>query len=105
MGEGINITEFGLAIGLIWSACVIVTILKGKIWSAAIGIISAMAVVIGWRIGSWHILNPFLWVPVIAAVRLGRPDSLWAYWFYSSRPKKYARAALKYDRAQEYLGL
>ena len=38
-------------------------------------------------------------------MRLGRPDSLWAYWFYSSRPQKYARAVSKYDIVRENLGL
>ena len=106
MGEGMNITEsvfIGLA-GLVWSACVVVSILKGGIWSAIIGIGSAVAIAIGWRVGSWNMFNPIVWIPVISAVRLGRPDSLWAYWFYSSRPQKYARAVLRYDMVQKYLG-
>ena len=102
MGEGINIAEsiFIGSAGLIWAASVVVSILKGGLWSAIIGIVSAVAIAFGWRIGSWNMFNPLVWVPVIAAIRLGRPDSLWAYWFYSSRPQKYARAVLRYDMAQ-----
>jgi hypothetical protein len=79
--------------------------LKGKIWTGMIGTIGAAAMTMGWTIGIWNLLNPFLWIPVIAAMRLGRPDSFWAYWFYSSRPQKYARAVLKYDIVRENLGL
>ena len=107
MGERLNITDsvfIGFAAGLIWTVCVLISILKGKIWSAIIGIIGAAAMTIGWTIGIWNLLNPFVWVPVVAAMRLGRPDSFWAYWFYSSRPQKYARAVLKYDIVRENLG-
>jgi hypothetical protein len=107
MGERLNITDsvfIGFAAGLIWTVCVLISILKGKIWSAIIGIIGAAAMTIGWTIGIWNLFNPFVWVPVIAAMRLGRPDSFWAYWFYSSRPPKYARAVLKYDIVRENLG-
>lgn len=98
MDEGTNITFFiGLAAGLIWSACLVVSVLKGKIGSAIVGAISAVAIAIGWRIGSWNIFNPLVWVPVFAAMRLGRPDSFWAYLFYTSRPQKYARAVVRYD--------
>jgi hypothetical protein len=104
MGERLNITDsvfIGSAAGLMWTACVVITMLKGKIWSAMIGFIGAAAMTIGWTIGMWNLLNPFVWVPVLAAMRLGRPDSLWAYWFYSSRPQKYARAVLKYEMVRE----
>ena len=107
MGERLNITDsvfIGFAAGLIWTVCVLISILKGKIWSAIIGIIGAAAMTIGWTIDIWNLLNPFVWVPVVAAMRLGRPDSFWAYWFYSSRPQKYARAVLKYDIVRENLG-
>ena len=107
MGERLNITDsvfIGFAAGLIWTVCVLISILKGKIWSAIIGIIGAAAMTIGWTIDIWNLLNPFVWVPVVAAMRLGRPDSFWAYWFYSRRPQKYARAVLKYDIVRENLG-
>jgi hypothetical protein len=108
MGERLNITDsvfIGFAGGLIWTVCVVTSMLKGKIWSALIGIIGAAAMTLEWTIGIWSLLNPFVWVPVIAAMRLGRPDSLWAYWFYSSRAQKYARAVLKYDIVRHNLGL
>ena len=108
MGERLNITDsvfIEFAAGLICTVCVVISMLKGKIWTAMIGIIGAAAMTMGWTIGIWNLLNPFIWISVIAAMRLGRPDSLWAYWFYSSRPQKYARAVSKYDIVRENLGL
>ncbi|MEY9962036.1 hypothetical protein ABIA33_000057 [Streptacidiphilus sp. MAP12-16] len=51
----------------------IVTLFKGKFWSGMIGI---MVPGVSW----------------IGALRLARPNSPWARWRYSHRPRKYARA-------------
>jgi hypothetical protein len=76
--------------GLGWLVSVTVCLLKGKIWSAIIGILSAAGQVANWTVGGWYILNIFVWVPLFAALRIGRPDFLWAKWFYG--PRKMAKA-------------
>ena len=84
----------GALFGLAWLACLVVCVLKGKVWSAIIGIVSAVASAYGWRLGSWYLFNPFQWVPVFAAMRIGRPDFPWAKWFYGSR--KMAKAQKRF---------
>jgi hypothetical protein len=93
------------AFGIFWLGCVVVSVLKNKIWSAVVGVISALAIAAGWTIGGWYLFNPLAWVPVFAAVRLGSPKSYWAYWFYRKRPNKYMRALQKYNMTHEYLEL
>ncbi|MHA6762238.1 hypothetical protein [Streptacidiphilus sp. PAMC 29251] len=51
----------------------VATLLKGKFWSGMLGI---MVPGVSW----------------ISAVRLARPNSPWARWRYTGRPRKYARA-------------
>jgi predicted RNase H-like nuclease (RuvC/YqgF family) len=53
----------------------------------------------------WHhiITQPLIWLPFVAAIRLGRPDSRWSNWFYRNRPHKYTRAVTRYE--QEYTEL
>lgn len=56
-----------------------ITLLKGKIWTGLIGL-----------------FVPFLlWV---GAVRLGRPDSVWARRWYADRPRKLERARHREER-------
>ncbi|GLX98119.1 hypothetical protein GT755_20590 [Herbidospora sp. NEAU-GS84] len=57
----------------------VVTLLKGKIWSGLLGV----------------------FVPVfgyVGAVRLARPGSPWARWFYGGRPGKLAKALHREER-------
>jgi hypothetical protein len=56
----------------------IVTFLKGKL---ALGMASVFVPVIG----------------ILGAVRLAKPRSLWAKWYYRDRPHKLARARARYD--------
>jgi len=56
-----------------------ITLLKGKIWIALLGVFLPVALVVG-------------------AVRLGRPGSPWARWRYRERPGKLARAARREER-------
>lgn len=99
-------TKFRLidvGVSIVWLACVGISVLKGKLWSAALGVLSAVAVMAGWTVGGWYIFNPLTYVPVFAAIRLGRPDFYWARWFYRKNPRKFSRAILKYGMAEDYL--
>jgi hypothetical protein len=59
-----------------------VTLLKGKPWTALLGLIFPAALVAG-------------------AVRLARPGSVWARWRYRNRPGKLARAARREQRLRQ----
>ncbi|MFC8450750.1 phosphatidylglycerol lysyltransferase domain-containing protein [Kitasatospora sp. NPDC057223] len=54
-------------------ALIVVSLLKGKLWTGLIGV-----------------MVPLL--PLVGAIRLARPQSPWARWRYRSRPKRLARA-------------
>jgi hypothetical protein len=92
-----------VGVGLIWLACLVITILKGKIWSAIIGVVSAVAIALGWTVGGWYIFNPFVYVPVFAAIRLARPDSWWSNRYYSKNPSKFVRAVIRFGLVKEYI--
>lgn len=92
-----------VGVGLIWLACLVVCILKLKIWSAVIGVISVVAIAAGWTMGGWYIFNPFQWVPVVAAIRLARPDSWWSNRYYSKNPSKFVRAVIRFGLVKEYI--
>lgn len=58
----------------------VVTLLKGKIWTGLVGLFVPL-------------------VLVVSAVRLARPGSPWAHWFFAGRnPRKLARAIHREDR-------
>ncbi|WP_371481274.1 phosphatidylglycerol lysyltransferase domain-containing protein [Kitasatospora sp. NBC_00315] len=61
---------------------IVVSLLKGKIWTGLIGV-----------------MVPLL--PVIGAIRLARPNSPWARWRYRSRPKRLARAERREARIHQ----
>jgi hypothetical protein len=92
-----------VGVGLIWLACLVITILKGKFWSVIIGVASAVAIALGWTVGGWYIFNPFVYVPVIAAIRLARPDSWWSNRYYSKNPSKFVRAVIRFGLVKEYI--
>ena len=92
-----------VGVGLIWLACLVITILKGKIWSAIFGVVSAVAIALGWTVGGWYIFNPFVYVPVFAAIRLARPDSWWSNRYYSKNPYKFVRAVIRFGLVKEYI--
>ncbi|MDI5961491.1 phosphatidylglycerol lysyltransferase domain-containing protein [Streptantibioticus silvisoli] len=54
-------------------ALVVVSLLKGKVWTGFFGLF-------------------LVFLPLIGAVRLARPNSPWARWRYYSRPRRLARA-------------
>jgi lysyl-tRNA synthetase class 2 len=58
---------------------VIITLLKGKVWTALLGIMIPIFVIVG-------------------AIRLARPRSVWSRWRYEARPKRMARAQRREDR-------
>jgi hypothetical protein len=75
--------------------------LKRKLWSAVIGVISIVAIASGWSFGG--LFNPFQWVPVVAAIRLARPDSWWSNRYYSKNPSKFVRAVIRFGLVREYI--
>ena len=58
---------------------VVITLLKGKMWTALLGIMIPLFVFVG-------------------AIRLARPRSVWWRWRYAARPKRMARAARREAR-------
>ena len=92
-----------VGVGLIWLACLVVCILKLKIWSAVIGVISVVAIALGWTVGGWYIFNPFVYVPVFAAIRLARPDSWWSNRYYSKNQNKFVRAVIRFGLVKEHI--
>jgi hypothetical protein len=92
-----------VGVGLIWLACLVITILKGKYWSAIIGVVCTVAIALGWTVGGWYIFNPFVYVPVFAAIRLARPDSWWSNRFYSKNPFKFVRAVIRFGLVKQYI--
>ncbi|MFI7451682.1 hypothetical protein ACIBQX_29590 [Nonomuraea sp. NPDC049714] len=61
-------------------ALAVITLLKGKIWTGLVGLFVPVLLLVG-------------------AVRLARPGSPWAYWFFADRsPRKMATAIHREDR-------
>ena len=58
---------------------VVITLLKGKMWTALLGIMIPLFVFVG-------------------AIRLARPRSVWSRWRYEARPKRMARAVRREGR-------
>src|ERR1700728_3574685 len=59
-----------------------VTILKGKFWTALLGVFVPLLFIVG-------------------AIRLARPGSPWARWGYAARPRKQGRAGHREQRLRE----
>ena len=91
-------------IPFVWLACVIVCFLKGKPGIALASMAAAIVDPIPIAGMYWHhiITQPLLWLPFIAAIRLGRPDSYWAYWFYRRNLHKYWRAVERFGFSGSY---
>jgi lysyl-tRNA synthetase, class II len=84
---GISDTDPGWAIvvnAVLGSLFVIVSLLKGKLWTGLLGIMLPVIALVG-------------------AVRLGRPGSPWARWRYTTRPRRLARAQRREDRLHSRL--
>ncbi|GAA4218679.1 hypothetical protein [Actinocatenispora rupis] len=75
VGAGYTVLNLGL---------VVVTLLKGKIWTGLVGIFVPVLTMIG-------------------AIRLSRPEAPWARWRYRNRPKKLARARRREERIRRPL--
>ncbi len=65
-----------------WFALAGVTLLKGKVWTALLGIVLPVVLIPG-------------------AIRLARPDSPWARWRYKHRPARLAQARRREQRLRE----
>ena len=92
-----------VGVGLIWLTCLVITALKGKIWSAIAGVVGTVAVALGWTVGGWYVFNPIVYIPVFAAIRLARPDSWWSNHYYSKNPNKFIRAVIRFGLVKEYI--
>jgi hypothetical protein len=96
-------------IPLVWLACVIICFLKGKPGSAIVGIVAGVAQEIGLPpIGGYYILNllyPLWLLPIFGAIRLARPDSYYANWFYRHNLHKYWRAVERFGMIEEYAAM
>lgn len=71
---------------LITLAFVVVTLLKGKIWTGLLGLF----------------VPPTIVVVVVGAVRLARPHSPWARWRYRGGPRAQAKMAQAQRRERQY---
>ena len=98
-----------LALTVAWVVCIIVCFLKGKYGMAIIGIVAAVAQEVGLPpIGGIYILNLIypLWVlPFFGAMRLARPQSYYANWFYRHNLHKYWRAVERFGLIAEYAAM
>jgi hypothetical protein len=96
-------------IPLVWLGCVIICFLKGKPGCAIVGIAAGAAQEIGLPpIAGYYILNLLypLWVlPIFGAIRLARPDSYYANWFYRGNLHKYWRAVERFGMIEEYAAM
>jgi hypothetical protein len=105
-----QIDPIATASSLVWLACAIICILKGKLGMAIIGFMAAIAIAV-WTlppIGGYYILNilyPISFIPIWGAIRLAHPESYWAYWFYRKNQRKYMRAVMRFGMVNEYLEL
>ncbi len=61
---------------------VVVTLAKGKIWTGLVGLFIPLLALVG-------------------AIRLARPESLWARWRYAGRPKKVAKSRWRDQRLRQ----
>jgi hypothetical protein len=107
--ETINLIQatIVIAIAVVWLASVVVCFLKGKPWSAILGIAAVVADAFGPpTIHGLYLFNPlitiFSFLPIWGAIRLGRPDFYWGSWFYSKNWLKYMRAVRRYGKEEEY---
>jgi hypothetical protein len=78
-------TQVDLIVGAVWLVCVIVCFLKWKTWTAIFGIIAPFLsnIPIGGMYLHHIITEPFIYVGLpAAAIRLAKPISWWAKWFY-----------------------
>lgn len=85
------------AVTTAWLIVVVICFLKGKKYIALASIAAAILDSIPIAGMYWHhlITQPLMWLPFVAAVRLGRPDSRWSNWFY--RGEKLKRSILRFN--------
>lgn len=74
----------GVAYPLVNLGFVVISLLKGKLWTGLLGIFIPGVAVVG-------------------AVRLSRPDAPWARWRYAGRPRRQARARRREVRLRQPL--
>jgi hypothetical protein len=78
-------TQLDLIVGAVWLVCVIVCFLKWKTWTAIFGIIGLIVgnIPTGGTYLHYLVVGPATTVGLlVVAIRLARPVSWWAKWFY-----------------------
>src|SRR5207245_5843011 len=79
-------TQVDLIVGAVEIVCLIVCFLKWKFWKVILTIVGTVVMAVGPLItGNYiaNVLSPFVTLaPVFGAIRLARPVSWWAKWFY-----------------------
>ena len=79
-------TQVNLIVGAVEIVCLIVCFLKWKFWTVILTIVGTVVMAVGPLItGNYiaNVLSPFVTLaPVYGAIRLARPVSWWAKWFY-----------------------
>jgi len=79
-------TQVDLIVGVVEIVCLIVCVLKWKFWTVILTILGTVVMAIGPSItGDYitNVLSPFVTLaPVWGAIRLAKPVSSWAKWFY-----------------------
>jgi hypothetical protein len=78
-------TQLDLIVDAAWLVCVVVCFLKWKIWTAILSIIAPILsnIPIGGMYCHHIVTEPFIYVGLpVAAIRLAKPVSWWAKWFY-----------------------
>jgi hypothetical protein len=78
--------QVDLIVGAVEIVCLIVCFLKWKVWTVILVIIGTVVMAVGPLItGNYitNVLSPFVTIaPVFGAIRLAKPVSWWAKWFY-----------------------
>jgi hypothetical protein len=99
-----RLTPVQIAFCLVWLACVVICILKGRWALLVVGIVSSFLIYFGPLITGNYILNllsPFEFAPYWGALRLAHPKSYWAFWFYRNKKPKYYRAVERFGLKEE----
>lgn len=82
--EGASPAELAVSISIlaVFAALAIITLLKGKLWTGLVGLFVVPLLIVG-------------------SIRVARPGSPWARWFYGARPGRMARAVLREQRYRQ----
>lgn len=79
-------TQVDLIVGAVELICLVICVLKWKVWTVILTIVGTVLIAVGPSITGNYIMNvlsPFVTLaPIWGALRLAKPVSWWAKWFY-----------------------